>query len=147
MRALLITLLMTLSMTAVSAQDAQKLNERYFQAKVSELVMRLKITEAQQSKFIPVYRRYSEEMRATVGEYKKPAKPLTDEEQLALTKRKMERQQQAQAIRMRYVDIFATILSAEQVNRFFEVESEIQKKLMQHRQQNNTQWNRPLPTK
>ena len=147
MRALLITLLMTLSMTAVSAQDAQKLNERYFQAKVSELVMRLKITEAQQSKFIPVYRRYSEEMRATVGEYKKPAKPLTDEEQLALTKRKMERQQQAQAIRMRYVDIFATILSAEQVNRFFEVESEIQKKLMQHRQQNNTQRNRPLPTK
>ena len=49
----------------------------------------------------------------------------------------MQRQQQAHAIRMRYVDEFATVLSAGQVSRFFEVESEIQNKLMQRRSRVN----------
>ena len=117
-----------------SAQDAQKINERYFQAKVSELALRLEMTETQKTKFIPIYRRYSEEMRATVGIRQRPTKPLTDEERLELTKRKMQRQQQAQAIRIKYIDEFSTILSASQVSRFFEVESEIQRKLMERRQ-------------
>lgn len=128
-------------MTSViaSAQDAQKINERYFQAKVSELALRLEMTDSQKSKFIPIYRRYIEEMRATVGVKQRPTKALTDKERLELTKRKMQRQQQAQAIRLRYVDEFTTVLSASQVSRFFEVESEIQKKLMLRRQQNNRQ--------
>lgn len=67
----------------------------------------------------------------------RPSKPLTDEERLELTKRKMQRQQQAQTIRMRYVDEFSTVLSAGQVSRFYEVESEIQKKLMQRRRRMN----------
>jgi hypothetical protein len=138
MRKIMIILLLMTSVIA-SAQDAQKINERYFQAKVSELALRLEMTDSQKSKFIPVYRRYSEEMRATVGVKQRPTKPLTDKERLELTKRKMQRQQQAQAIRLRYVDEFTTVLSASQVSRFFEVESEIQKKLMQRRQQSNHQ--------
>lgn len=137
MKQYIITLLMMLTTLTVSAQDANKLNERYFQAKVREMVLRLGITDEQQKMFVPIYRRYSEKMRATVGEYKTPTKPLTDKERLTLTKRKMERQQQAQTIRMHYVDEFATVLSAEQVSRFFEVESEIQKKLMQRRQKSS----------
>ena len=118
-------------MTSISiqAQNTHKLNDRYFQAKVSELTMRLKMDDRQKEKFIPIYRRYSEEMRATVGVRPHP-KHLTDAERLELTKRRMHRQQQAQAIRMRYVDEFATVLSAQQVSRFFEVEGEIQRKLM-----------------
>lgn len=134
-------MIILLLMTSViaSAQDAQKINERYFQAKVSELALRLEMTDSQKSKFIPVYRRYSEEMRATVGVKQRPTKALTDKERLELTKRKMQRQQQAQAIRLRYVDEFNAVLSANQVSRFFEVESEIHKKLMLRRQQNNRQ--------
>ena len=139
MRQYIITLLLMQFTASASAQNTQKLNERYFQAKVRELTMRLDMSDSQKEKFVPIYRRYSEEMRATVGEYKKPAKPLTNEERLALTKRKMERQQQAQSIRMKYVDEFATILSADQVSRFFEVENEIQRKLMQRRQQASQQ--------
>ena len=45
----------------------------------------------------------------------------------------MQRQQQAQAIRLRYIDEFRTVLSVSQVSRFFEVESDIQKKLLQRR--------------
>lgn len=40
-------------------------------------------------------------------------------------------------IRLRYIDEFNTILSVSQVTRFFEVESEIQKKLMQRRMRTN----------
>ena len=133
---MMITFLLMMTFFA-SAQDAQKINERYFQAKVSELALRLEMTETQKTKFIPIYRRYSEEMRATIGVRQRPTKPLTDEERLELTKRKMQRQQQAQAIRIKYIDEFSTILSASQVSRFFEVESEIQRKLMERRQGTN----------
>lgn len=136
MRQFTISLLLMIAV-AVSAQNAQKINERYFQAKVNELALRLEMTDGQKTKFIPIYRRYSEEMRATVGVKQRPAKPLSDEERLALTKRKMQRQQQAQAIRLRYIDEFRTVLSVSQVTRFFEVESEIQKKLMQRRRRAN----------
>lgn len=116
-----------------SAQNVQKINERYFQAKVSELVLRLEMSDNQKTKFVPVYRRYSEEMRQIVGVRQQPSKTLTDEERLELIKRKMQRQQQAQAIRIKYIDEFSKFLSASQVSRFFEVESEIQKKLMERR--------------
>lgn len=128
----MITLLLMATIIA-SAQDVQKINERYFQAKVSELALRLEMTDSQRTKFVPVYRRYSEEMRQTVGVRQQPSKSLTDEERLELTRRKMQRQQQAQAIRIKYIDEFSKFLSASQVSRFFEVESEIQKKLMERR--------------
>lgn len=136
MKQFIITILVMLTVTA-SAQDSVKINERYFQAKVSELALRLEMTDSQKSRFIPIYRRYSEEMRAVVVIKQRPSKPLTDKERLELTKRKMRRQQQAQTIRMRYVDEFSTVLSAGQVSRFYEVESEIQKKLMQRRRRMN----------
>ena len=136
MKQFIITILVMLTVTA-SAQDSVKINERYFQAKVSELALRLEMTDSQKSRFIPIYRRYSEEMRAVVVIKQRPSKPLTDKERLELTKRKMRRQQQAQTIRMRYVDEFSTVLSASQVSRFYEVESEIQKKLIQRRRRMN----------
>ena len=136
MRQFIITILVMLTVTA-SAQDSVKINERYFQAKVSELALRLEMTDSQKSRFVPIYRRYNEEMRAVVVIKQRPSKPLTDEERLELTKRKMQHQQQAQTIRLRYVDEFSTVLSAGQVSRFYEVESEIQKKLMQRRRRMN----------
>ena len=136
MRQFIITILVMLTVTA-SAQDSVKINERYFQAKVSELALRLEMTDSQKSRFVPIYRRYSEEMRAVASIKRRPSGPLTDEERLELTKRKIQRQQQAQTIRLRYVDEFSTVLSAGQVSRFYEVESEIKKKLMQRRRRMN----------
>ena len=49
------------------------------------------------------------------------------------TKRRMLLQQQAQGIRMKYVDELATVLTPTQLERFFEVESIIQKKLMERK--------------
>lgn len=135
MKKILATMLLMLTVLSATAQDNkdQVLNEKYFNAKVSELVYRLDMTDEQKTKFVPIYRRYCEEMRTVMG-HRKKHKQMTDAERLALTKQRMERQQQAQAIRLKYVDEFATVLSARQVSKFFEVESKIQKKLMQRRQ-------------
>lgn len=132
MKQMMTILLMGLMVTTAAAQKQKgnEFNQKLFDAKVSELVYRLDMTDEQKAKFIPVYRRYNEEMRAAWGERKKPQKPITDEERLTLTKQKMERQQRVQAVRMKYVDEFSTVLTASQVSRFYDVESRIQKKLM-----------------
>ena len=115
--------------TTANENDNNSLNERLYQAKVRELVYRLHITADQQKKFEPIYRSYCEEMSALWASRKRPIKPSTSGDAAAMAKRKMEMQQQAQGIRMKYIDKLATVLNAEQVGRFFEVESIIQKKL------------------
>ncbi len=136
MKQMIITMLCVLSAMTATAQEqkSNEINQKYFDAKVSELVYRLDITDEQKAKFVPIYRKYNEEMRNVMGprinqksgERKKP----TEEEKLARTKKRMERQQQAQAIRLKYLDEFSTVLSAQQVNKFYEVENKIQKKLL-----------------
>lgn len=111
------------------------LNERLYKAKVRELVYRLHITPEQQKKFEPIYRDYCEEMTDLWNDRKRPIKPSSSSDAAAIAKRKMEMQQRAQGIRMKYIDRFATVLNANQVNRFYEVESIIQKKLKQRRDQ------------
>ena len=142
MKALFVTILLFVTAASASAQSprADKLNERLFDAKVREMVYRLRITDEQKPKFVEIYRRYCEEMIVAWGDHKRPSRPTTTEEAVALQKRRMERQQRAQAIRIRYIDEFATVLDATQINRFFDVESNIQKKLkarISHHQDGN----------
>ena len=143
MKQLMMTMLLAIVAMTATAQDkkAGEINEKYFDARVSELVYRLDMSDDQKAKFTPIYKRYCEEMRALMGpimKHKKEMKELkekgekkqlTEEEKLARTKKRMECQQQAQTIQLKYVDEFATVLSAEQVNKFFQVENNIQKKL------------------
>lgn len=127
---IILMVLVLLGLTATANEDNNNsLNERLYQAKVRELVYRLHITADQQKKFEPIYRSYCEEMSALWASRKRPIKPSTSGDAAAMAKRKMEMQQQAQGIRMKYIDKLATVLNAEQVGRFFEVESIIQKKL------------------
>jgi Spy/CpxP family protein refolding chaperone len=136
MKKLMMMMLVVLAALTATAQDKKEQNfgEKLFEAKVNELAYRLEMTEQQKAKFIPIYRRYNDEMRSIMGKHKKPEKPLTEEEKLARTKNKMERQQQAQAIRLKYLDEFTTVLTPQQVNRFYEGEGKIQKKLMDRKQ-------------
>ena len=132
MKRFLISLLIGLSaLTAFGQEKSDAVNQRYFEAKIRELVYHLNLTDGQKEAFIPIYRRYNDEMRAVVGERKMPeSRPGTSEEAAAVAKARIERQQQAQSIRMKYVDEFATVLEPDQLNRLYEVESQIQRKLM-----------------
>ena len=127
---LIIMVLALLSLNTVARDNGDgSLNERFYQAKLKELVYRLHITDSQKKKFEPIYRSYCEEMRALWNERTTPIKPGTSSDAAAIAKRKMEMQQRAQGIRIKYIDKFATVLNANQVDRLFEVESVIQQKL------------------
>ena len=135
---ILFTLMLIGLTSAATGSNNSSLNERLYKAKVRELVYRLHITADQQKKFEPIYRSYCEEMSALWAERKRPIKPSTSSDAAAIAKRKMEMQQRAQSIRMKYIDKLATVLNAEQVDRFFEVESIIQKKLKEKHDQATT---------
>lgn len=136
----MIILLALVSVTATARDDkGSSLNERLYKAKVRELVYRLHITSEQQKEFELIYRSYCEEMTALWADRKRPIKPSTSTDAAAMAKRKMEMQQRAQGIRMKYIDKLATVLNASQVGRFFEVESIIQKKLKERRDQARNQ--------
>lgn len=138
---IMLLLLVALIGLTTAAQDKKEgsLNERLYKAKVRELVYRLHITPEQQKKFEPIYRSYCEEMSALWAERKRPIKPSTSSDAASIAKRKMEMQQRAQGIRMRYIDQLATVLTPNQVEHFFEVESVIQKKLKEKRDQARSQ--------
>ncbi len=148
MKQTVITMMLMLVALTTSAQEKnrERLAENFFNAKVAELALRLNMTEEQKEKFIPIYRRYNDEMKATFGPRKlgkgdrgpkakkdgqetQRRQEESDEEVLAKTKRHIERQQQAQAIQLKYVDEFATVLSAKQVSKLFQVEKDIAKKI------------------
>ena len=135
MKQMILSMMLLLSAVTMTAQDKQgkAINEKFFDAKVCELVCRLNMTDEQKGKFIPIYRRYNEEMRAVWEGHRHKGKPTTDEERLARTKQRMERQQKVQGIRMKYIDEFATALTADQVSRFYEEEGRIMQKLMERK--------------
>ena len=135
---ILFTLMLIGLTSAATGSNNSSLNERLYKAKVRELVYRLHITADRQKKFEPIYRSYCEEMSALWAERKRPIKPSTSSDAAAIAKRKMEMQQRAQGIRMKYIDKLATVLNAEQVDRFFEVESISQKKLKEKHDQATT---------
>ena len=141
MKKILILMVLTLGCLVAQAGENGKasLNERFYQAKLHEMVYRLHITVEQQKKFEPIYREYCEEMTDLWADRKRPIKPSTSTDAAAIAKRKMEMQQRAQGIRMKYIDRLATVLNASQVERFFEVESIIQKKLKERRDQARSQ--------
>lgn len=134
-----IVIVMVLALVGLQALaqglDNSSLNERFYQAKLKELVYRLHITDSQKKKFEPIYRNYCEEMRALWNERTTPIKPGNSSDAAAIAKRKMEMQQRAQGIRIKYIDKFATVLNANQVDRLFEVESIIQQKLKERQKQ------------
>lgn len=141
MKQMIFSALLLFVSVSVFAQNAKNdsIQEKFFNAKVRELTYRLDITDTQKPKFVAAYRRYNDEMRAVWAERKgvKPVagkkvqeKPWTSTDVANAQKRRMERQQKAQSVQMKYLDEFAKVLDAKQMSRFYEVEAKIQKKLM-----------------
>lgn len=150
---ILIAMLLVAFTAAAQEKKDQDPKERFFQARVKEMVYRLNITDEQKPEFVKVYRAYSAAMHEAVGQKPKregvqkgenqqkegnQAKPerrkITMEEAVKLEKGKVERQQKAQAVKLQYIDEFAKVLKPEQLVRFFGVEQQIQQKLNSRQQ-------------
>lgn len=147
-------LLVSFTMAAQDKGNREEMKEKFFQAKVKEMVYRLDITDEQKPEFVKVYKAYTEDMRNAFGEgmpnrpmppkggMKKGEKPqgnpgeakperkqLTMEEVVKIEKDKVARQQRVQAVKLKYIDEFAKVLDAKQLSRFFAVEAQMQNKL------------------
>lgn len=161
-RSLIFIAMMLVAFTAY-AQDKkdQDPKEKFFQARVKEMVYRLNITDEQKPEFVKVYKAYSDAMREAMGPMPKrdgmkkgekpqaeadKAKPerkkITKEEAVKMEKAKVERQMKAQEVKLQYIDEFAKVLEPEQLVRFFNVEQQIQQKL-HSRQQGHGKGMRP----
>ena len=148
MKQMFLATLLLLSTLSVAAQNEKNdsIQEKFFNAKVRELVYRLDISDEQKAKFVPIYRRYNEEMRTAMGAPMKKRgdrkgakaqqpqpKHRTSADVAAAQKKMVERQQKAQAVQLKYLDEFAQVLDARQLSRFFDVEKKIQKKLFERK--------------
>ncbi len=158
MKQMIFSALLLFVSLSVAAQNAQNdsINEKFFNAKVRELTYRLDIKDEQKKDFVAVYRRYNDDMRAVWGgprlkkgdkkanfqkkddkktdaQKKEMRQKRTSADVAAAQKRKMELQQKAQEVQMKYLDEFAKVLDAKQMSKFYEVESKIQKKLMERK--------------
>ena len=133
MKKIFLTLIVGLSALSAFAQEPQQevdLKQRYFDAKIHEFVYLLNLTDQQRDAFIPVYKRYDDEMHAASADKKRRGpRPATSEEAAAFVKDRIASQQAAQAIRLKYVDEFAAVLAPEQLCRLYDVEGQIQHKL------------------
>ena len=152
-------LLVSFTMAAQDKGNREEMKEKFFQAKVKEMVYRLDITDEQKPEFVKVYRAYTDAIKEAYGEgrpsrpmppkggMKKGEKPQADqaeakperkqhttEEVVKIEKEKIERQQRVQAVKLHYIDEFAKVLDAKQLSRFFNVEAQIQNKLRSKQQ-------------
>ena len=132
MKRFLLTILISLTAFSAFAQEQEaSVNERYFEAKIREFVYQLRLSDEQKAQFVPLYKRYNDEMRTTLGEPEKPAAPpATAEEAAAWEKKRIKNQQAALDIRLKYVDEFAAVLDPHQLLRLFHIEGQILQKQM-----------------
>ena len=133
MKRILITLIAGLSVLTAFGQGkkGENMDQRFFDAKIREFVYILDIKDSQKPDFVAVYKLYNDEMRATIGKKEKPQnRPDTPQAAAAAVKARLENQNKAQEIRIKYVDDFAKVLEPSQLIRLYDVEAQIQHKLM-----------------
>lgn len=133
MRRILFALLACLVAVSGAAQRHGAFSERLFNAKVREIAYRLTLSDEQVGKFRPIYEQYNKDMIAAWGEDEASTPAKTSAEAAERVKLRMARQQRAQSIRIAYTDRFATVLTPEQLQKFYRVESDIQRRLRQRK--------------
>ena len=133
MKHILLALLTCLMAVGSQAQQQRTFNERLFNAKVREITYCLRLSAEQVSKFRPIYEEYNKDMIAAWGEADCDTASTDAEEVTARVKQRMQRQQRAQSIRIAYTDRFATVLTPGQLERFFRVENDIQRRLRERK--------------
>lgn len=110
--------------------DTASLRRRVFTAKLNELTTQLDLTLEQRRALVPIYRDYSADMRALLGNKpQRGAAPATTAEATEALRLRYARQKQVIDLRIKYIDRLATILTPEQLWRFFDVENSIQRRI------------------
>lgn len=119
-------MMLALATLTASGQTAKerKFDQRLFDAKVAQIAQKLGMSDDKRQSFTPIYKEYSEQMIKT---WNKLA-PSSDDK-MARLKAGIRRQEQSQAIRLKYVDRFAKVLTPDEIGKLYKTEGDIQHQL------------------
>lgn len=120
----ILTIILLSAISFVVVAQTRAFNQKLFDAKSAEMVQQLQITDAQRPQFVQIYEDYSRDMIRVWNENQPDG-----EEQVEQMRAQMVRQEQTQALRLRYLDRLSEVLTDEQLPRFFTVEKSIQQRL------------------
>ena len=127
----ILSLLLAIPMAAQRPHDGN-VQARFFEAKASEMCAKLLLSPEQKEKFLPIYKAYDAEMRAVRTKYRVD-RNCTDS--MERTKMRLTRQAKSQELRLKYVDKFSKVLTAEQVEKFYKTENDIQQRAKHRKEQ------------
>ena len=127
----ILSLLLAIPMAAQRPHNGN-VQARFFEAKASEMCAKLLLSPEQKEKFLPIYKAYDEEMRAVWTKYRVD-KNCTDS--MERTKMRLTRQAKSQELRLKYVYKFSKVLTAEQVEKFYKTENDIQQRAKHRKEQ------------
>ena len=116
----------------VSEQDIKLLRQDVRSQKKQLIAANLKLTDAEATKFWPVYDRYSAEMTkigdqkyALIKEYAQNFGSLTDEQAQSLTKRSLALDEATAQLRIKYVPIINEVVPSTKTATFFQLDRRI----------------------
>jgi Spy/CpxP family protein refolding chaperone len=114
---------------AVSEQDIQLLRQDIRSQKKQLIAANLKLTDAEATKFWPVYDQYSSEMTkigdqryALIKEYAQNFGSLTDDQALSLVNRSLALDEAVAQLRIKYVPIINKVLPGKKTATFFQMD-------------------------
>jgi len=117
---------------AVSEQDIQLLRQDVRSQKKQLIAANLTLTDAEATKFWPVYDQYSAEMTkiadqryALIKEYAQKFGSLTDEQALSLINRSLPLDEAVAQLRIKYVPIINKVLPGTKTATFFQMDRRI----------------------
>jgi hypothetical protein len=114
-------------------QDIDLLRHDIRSKKKQLVAANLKLTDAEATKFWPVYDQYTADLvkindqkYALIKEYADTYGTMTDDQALSLTNRALDVDKNVADLRIRYVPIFSKVIPGKKVATFFQIERRVQ---------------------
>jgi len=121
------------SSTAVSDQDIALMRQDIRSQKKQLIAANLTLTDAEATKFWPVYDQYTADLAkindtkyAVIKEYANNWGSITDDQALSLAKRYMDVDLAVAQLRLKYLPVFQGVLPGKKVATFFQIERRLQ---------------------
>jgi hypothetical protein len=114
-------------------QDVQLLRQDIRSKKKQMVAANLRLTDAEATKFWPVYDQYTadlvkinDEKYALIKQYAEAWGTMSDEQALSLTKQALGVERNVTDLRIRYVPLFNQVIAGKKVATFFQIERRLQ---------------------
>ena len=133
---MILVLIVAITMGAVAQPKMSKeMQEKVFNGKAKMMQKKLNLSDEQMIKFLPIYKKYHENIAKIVRPSKKMDKrdSLTIEQAYDLSMKRIEHQEAVLDLQKKTIKELKKVLTPQQLIRFQGAESSVQKKIMEHK--------------